>query len=440
MRASAWKIGVTAGLGGLLFGFDTAVIAGTTDALTAIFHLTPVALGFTVTSALLGTIPGAAFAGIPSDRIGRRASLKILGLIYVVSALGCAFAPNWPIFLFFRIIGGLGIGGCSVVAPMYIAEVSPAEHRGRMVGLFQLNVVFGILLAYVSNFLVSLLHFGALEWRWKFGVAAIPAALFYAMLHGIVESPRWLLSKHRESEAKFSLQRIGSADPEGEFVRIRFAIRTEEEQQGGSLFSRQVRKPVLLAITIAAFNQLSGINAILYYLNDIFGAAGFSKLTGNIQAVIVGVTNLVFTMIAMNFIDRFGRRFLLLVGSVGTALALGVIALIFHSGQHAQWLLWMLILFIASFAFSQGAVVWVYISEIFPNNVRASGQSLGSLTHWVLNAAITLLFPQIAVHSHAAPFYFFSGMMILQFILVATVFPETRARNLESIEGDFFHV
>jgi SP family arabinose:H+ symporter-like MFS transporter len=439
MRASVWKIGITAGLGGLLFGFDTAVIAGTTDALTKIFHLSPAQLGFTVTSALLGTIPGAAFAGVPSDRIGRRASLKILGLIYVISALGCALAWNWPVFLIFRVIGGIGIGGCSVVAPMYIAEVSPAQHRGRMVGLFQLNVVFGILLAYVSNFIVSLLHFGAMEWRWKFGVAAIPALLFFAMLYGIVESPRWLLSKHRETEAKDSLIQIGGADPDEEFSRIRFSIRAEQKQQKGSLLSSHVRKPVLLAITIAAFNQLSGINAILYYLNDIFGAAGFSKLSGNVQAVIVGVTNLAFTLIAMSFIDRFGRRFLLLVGSVGTAIALGATAFIFQSGQHAQWLLWMLILFIASFAFSQGAVVWVYISEIFPNNVRASGQSLGSLTHWVLNAVITLVFPLIAVHSHAVPFYFFSAMMVLQFILVATLFPETRARNLESIESDFFH-
>ncbi len=439
MRSSVWKIGLTAGLGGLLFGFDTAVIAGTTDALTAVYHLSPVALGLTVTSALLGTIPGAAFAGIPSDRIGRRASLKILGLIYVISALGCALAWNWHAFLFFRIIGGVGIGGCSVVAPMYIAEVSPAEYRGRMVGLFQLNVVFGILLAYLSNFVVSLFHLGIVEWRWKFGVAAIPAALFFAMLYGIAESPRWLLAKHRESEAKFNLELIGNADPEAEFTRIQLSLRAEKGQDAGSLLSRHVRKPVLLAITIAAFNQLSGINAILYYLNDIFGAAGFSKLTGNIQAVIVGVTNLIFTMIAMNFIDRFGRRFLLLVGSVGTALALGSTARIFQTGQHANWLLWMLILFIASFAFSQGAVVWVYISEIFPNNVRAAGQSLGSLTHWVLNAVITLVFPLVAVHSHAVPFYFFSAMMVLQFILVASIFPETRARNLESIEGDFFH-
>jgi MFS transporter, SP family, arabinose:H+ symporter len=439
VRASVWKIGIIAGLGGLLFGFDTAVIAGATDALTSAFHLTPFQLGLTVASALLGTIPGAAFAGIPSNRFGRRASLKALGLIYVASALGCAFAWNWPAFLFFRIIGGLGIGGCSVVAPMYIAEISPAAHRGRMVGLFQVNVVLGILLAYVSNFLVSLLHFGALEWRWKFGVAAIPAMLFWSMLFGIVESPRWLLTKRRDAEARASLEQIGNSDPEGEYTRIRLALRTEEAQNVRALLSPHVRKPVFLAVTIAALNQLSGINAILYYLNDIFAAAGFSKLSGNVQAVIVGVTNLVFTLIAMNYIDRFGRRFLLLVGSIGTVIALGCTAAIFQTGRHAEWLLWMLILFIASFAFSQGAVVWVYISEIFPNHVRASGQSLGSMTHWVMNAIITLVFPLIAVHSHALPFYFFSSMMALQFVLVATVFPETRARNLESIESEFLH-
>jgi len=440
MRASAWKIGITAGLGGLLFGFDTAVIAGTTDALAGVFHLTPFELGFTVASALLGTIPGAALAAVPSDRFGRRSTLKALGLIYVVSAVGCAFAWNWPVFLIFRMIGGLGIGGCSVVAPMYIAEVSPAAHRGRMVGLFQVNVVIGILLAYVSNFLVSLLSFGAYEWRWKFGVAAVPAMLFWLMLFGIVESPRWLLSKRRDVEARASLERIGNEDPDGEYARIRFALRNEEAQNVTALFSPQIRKPVFLAITIAALNQLSGINAILYYLNDIFAAAGFNKLSGNVQAVIVGLTNLVFTLIAMNFIDRFGRRFLLLVGSIGTAIALGCTAGIFQTGHHAQWLLWMLIVFIASFAFSQGAVVWVYISEIFPNHVRAAGQSLGSMTHWILNAVITLVFPLIAVHSHAVPFYFFSAMMALQFVLVATVFPETRARNLESIENEFLHV
>src|SRR5438067_4205664 len=274
MRASVWKIGI---------------IAGATDALTSAFHLTPFELGLTVTSALLGTIPGAAFAGIPGNSFGGRASLKALGLIYVVSALGCAFAWNWPAFLVFRIIGGLGIGGCSVGAPMYIAEVSPAAHRGRMVGLFQVNVVIGILLAYVSNFLVSLLRFGAYEWRWKFGVAAVPAMLFWLMLFGIVESPRWLLGKRRDVEARESLERIGNDDPDGEYARIRFALRTEEAQNVTALFSPQGRKPVFLAVTIAAVNQLSGINAILYYLNDIFAAAGFSKLSGNVQAVIVGL-------------------------------------------------------------------------------------------------------------------------------------------------------
>jgi sugar porter (SP) family MFS transporter len=440
MRASTWKIGITAGLGGLLFGFDTAVIAGTTDAITQLFHLTPAQLGITVTSALLGTIPGAAFAGIPSDRFGRRTCLKVLGLIYIISALGCALAWDWPSFLIFRTIGGIGIGGCSVVAPMYIAEVSPAEHRGRMVGMFQINVVLGILVAYVSNFIISMMHFGAMEWRWKFGVASIPAAFFFLMLFSIPESPRWLLGRSRETEARVSLEQIGSEDPEQEYSRIALALRNEAQTTQGRLFARNLRKPVFLAIAIAALNQLSGINAILYYLNDIFAAAGFSKLSGNIQAVVVGVTNLLFTMLAMNYIDRFGRRFLLLTGSVGTALALAATGFIFQTAQHRDRLLWMLILFIAAFAFSQGAVVWVYISEIFPNNVRAAGQSLGSMTHWVLNAAISLAFPLVAVHSHAVPFYFFAAMMVLQFFLVLTVFPETRGRNLESIESDYFHV
>lgn len=440
MRASTWKIGITAGLGGLLFGFDTAVIAGTTDAITQLFHLTPAQLGITVTSALLGTIPGAAFAGIPSDRFGRRACLKVLGLIYVVSALGCALAWDWPSFLIFRTIGGIGIGGCSVVAPMYIAEVSPAEHRGRMVGMFQINVVLGILIAYVSNFLISMLHFGTFEWRWKFGVASIPAAFFFFMLFSIPESPRWLLGRGRETQARSSLAQIGSENPEQEYSRITLALKNEAEMSRGRLFARNLRKPIFLAVSIAALNQLSGINAILYYLNDIFAAAGYSKLSGNIQAVVVGVTNLLFTLFAMNYIDRFGRRFLMLVGSVGTAIALAGTGYIFQTDQHQNRLLWMLILFIAAFAFSQGAVVWVYISEIFPNNVRAAGQSLGSMTHWVLNAAISLAFPLVAVHSHAIPFYFFAAMMVVQFFLVLTVFPETRGRNLESIESDYIHI
>ncbi|HEY0265031.1 MAG TPA: sugar porter family MFS transporter [Granulicella sp.] len=440
MRSSVWKISAAAGLGGLLFGFDTAVIAGTTDAITNVFHLNAAQLGFTVTSALLGTIPGAAFAAIPSDRFGRKACLKALGLIYLVSALGCALATNWPVFLLFRTIGGLGIGGCSVVAPMYIAETSPADRRGRMVAMFQLNVVLGIVLAYLSNFLITAMHLGDGDWRWKFGVAAVPAAFFFLVLFGVAESPRWLLSKGREDEARANLLLTGAENPEQEFARIRTSLRSEHGAQAASLWAKHLRKPVFLAVCIAALNQLSGINAILYYLNAIFEAAGFSQLSGNLQAVIVGVTNLLFTMLAMTYIDRFGRRFLLLVGSVGTMAALAGTAYIFQTGQHAQWLLWMLIGFIASFAFSQGAVVWVYISEIFPNNVRASGQSLGSLTHWVLNAAITLAFPWVAVRSHALPFYFFAAMMALQFVLVWTVFPETRGRNLESIESDFFPV
>lgn len=423
-----------AALGGLLFGFDTAVIAGTTAALTKTYSLSPAMLGFTVSSALWGTILGAMFAGWPGDRFGRRDSLRIMAVFYVLSAAGCAFAWNWYSLLFFRFLGGLGIGGSSVLGPMYIAEVAPAKWRGRLVGLFQFNVVAGILVAYFSNYLIGLTSFGATEWRWKLGVSGIPAALFLLMLFFIPRSPRWLAAKQRTEEARDVLRLIGEEDVERELQDIVRSIDVEHTHGHEPLFTRKYARPVFLAIAIGFFNQMLGVNAILYYLNDIFARAGFDKVSGDLQAVAIGVTNLIAVIIAMSLIDRAGRRMLLLVGSVGCAFCLAGVAWVFATNSHPSLLLWLLVGFIAFFSFSQGAVIWVYISEVFPNRVRAKGQSLGSFTHWAMNAFVSGLFPVVASYSHAAPFAFFAVMACAQFFVVMSFFPETKGISLEEMQ------
>jgi sugar porter (SP) family MFS transporter len=434
LNASLLKSTIVAALGGLLFGFDTAVISGTTGALTLTYGLSPKLLGITVASAIWGTVLGAMLAGLPGERFGRRDSLRGLAILYLVSALGCAGAWSWSSLVMFRFIGGLGIGGSSVLGPMYIAEIAPAKLRGRLVGLFQFNVVFGILLAYFSNYVIGLTHRGASEWRWQLGITALPAALFFVMLFMIPRSPRWLVKQGRIEEARTVLRVIGEKDFERELQEIVQSIDSEKSQSGEALFSRKYAFPIFLAVSIGMFNQLSGINAILYYLNDIFAHAGYSKLSGNIQAVAVGATNLLFTMIAMSVIDKLGRKTLLLVGSVGTAICLAGVALIFFTGQHQSWLLWLLIGYIAFFAFSQGAVIWVYISEVFPNTVRAKGQSLGSFSHWFMNALISGIFPLMAASSGAYPFVFFSIMMAAQFFVVLFVYPETKGYSLEEMQ------
>ena len=427
------KSTVVASLGGLLFGFDTAVIAGTTHALTETFHLSAAALGMTVSAALLGTILGSMLAGIPGDKIGRRDSLRLLAVLYLVSALGCAFALNWSALVFFRFIGGLGIGGSSVLGPMYIAEVAPAKWRGRLVGLFQFNIVFGILLAYFSNYIVGTMQLGAAEWRWKLGIPALPAVFFLVMLFGIPRSPRWLVKKQRVQEAREVLRMTGEENYEQELQEIIVSI-DAEHVANDPLFSWKYRLPIFLAISIGMFNQLSGINAILYYLNDIFAYAGFDKVSSDLKAVAIGGTNLLFTMLAMSVIDRLGRKKLLLIGSVGTAACLGGVATIFLTGRHQNLLVWLLIGYIAFFAFSQGAVIWVYLSEVFPNRVRAKGQSLGSFAHWFMNAAISGVFPLMAARSGGYPFVFFSFMMVIQFVVVLFFYPETKGVSLEEMQ------
>ncbi len=434
LNALLVKSTIVAALGGLLFGFDTAVIAGATSALVNLYHLTPASLGLTVAVALWGTIIGAMLAGIPGDRFGRRDSLRGLAILFFVSAVGCAAAWSWLSFVLFRFIAGLAIGGSSVLGPMYIAEIAPAKWRGRLVGFFQFNVVFGILLAYLSNYLIGTLSLGDAEWRLKLGISALPAALFFLMLLVIPRSPRWLVKKGRLVEAGQVLLQLGDTNEQDDLRQIVASIDAEHAGAKQRLFSRKFHFPILLAVLVAMFNQLAGINSILYYLNDIFGRAGFTKVSGDLQAVVIGATNLLFTTIAMVVIDKLGRKTMLLIGSVGTCLCLAIVSLLFHTGKHENLLIWPLIGYIAFFAFSQGAVIWVYISEVFPNAVRAKGQALGSFTHWLMTAILSWLFPLLSAHSPSVPFAFFSVMMAAQFFVVLAVFPETKGISLEEMQ------
>jgi len=421
-------------LGGFLFGFDTAVISGTTQALTIVYHLSPEQLGLTVSMALIGTVIGAMTAGIPGQKYGGRETLRVLAVCYVISALGCAFAWNWYVLLAARFIGGIGIGGSSVLGPVYIAELAPAKLRGRLVGMFQINIVIGILMAYLSNYIIARFALGDAEWRWQLGIAAIPAFIFLILLFGIPPSSRWLVTQKRVEEAHGVLQSMGAEDAEGELREIVDSIHLDKLQTSEPLFQWKYRLPIFLAITIGMFNQLAGINAILYYLNDIFAAAGYDKISGGLQAVAIGSMNLVATLLGMTMIDKLGRKTLLLIGAVGTAACLFGVSAVFYTQTHRSSLLWLLVAYIAFFAISQGAVIWVYIGEVFPNRVRAKGQGLGSSSHWVMNALIAYYFPQVAKGSGGAPFLLFGAMMIVQFVVVLLFYPETKGVSLEQLQ------
>jgi SP family arabinose:H+ symporter-like MFS transporter len=434
MNANLAKATAVGALGGLLFGFDTAVISGTTHSLTIAYGLSPKALGITVAMALIGTIIGAMTAGIPGQEWGGRETLRVLAVFYVISALGCAFAWSWHALIVARFIGGLGIGGSSVLGPVYIAELAPAKTRGRLVGTFQINIVIGILLAYLSNYLIGRIGLGAAEWRWQLGIAAAPAFLFLVLLFGIPPSSRWLVTQKRVEEARSVLQMMGAENPDGELREIVDSVHLERLQTSEPLFSWKYRFPLFLAITIGMFNQLSGINAILYYLNDIFAAAGYSKMSGDLQTVAVGGMNLAATLLGMSVIDKLGRKTLLLIGSVGTAACLFGVSWVFFANSYQSYLLVFLVAYIAFFAISQGAVIWVYISEVFPNRVRAKGQGVGSSSHWIMNAIIAYKFPQLAQSSGAYPFVFFGAMMVVQFFVVLFFYPETKGYTLEKMQ------
>lgn len=429
---------LVAALGGLLFGFDTAVISGTTDALRAEFALSDNLLGFTVASALMGTILGSLGAGRPADAIGRRGTLALLGIVYFVSSLGCAFAWGWWPFLLFRFLGGLAVGGASVVSPLYIAEISPAYYRGRMVAITQFNVVFGILLAYLSNYLIGGLHLGENEWRWMFGVMAAPSMLFFLLIFFTPQSPRWLVARGRLEEARTVLQRCGSdtGSIEDEIQEIQHSMDLAHHRLREPFYTRRYLRPILLAVAIAGFNQLSGINAVLYYTPSIFKMAGAGLESALWQSVIVGFTMLVFTLLAMAVIDHFGRRRLMIAGSAGYIAGLLGASYAFYAKVDGPLLLVSLLVFIAAHGFGQGAVIWVFISEIFPNRVRARGQALGSFTHWAMNAAISWTFPIIAAAAGWKAFAFYALCMVGQLIWVLTVMPETKGVSLEKIQQE----
>ena len=431
------KATLTGALGGLLFGFDTVVIAGAIDALVKLYHLSPQDKGLTVSIGLVGTVIGALGAGQVGQRLGSRETLRITAILYVVSAVGCGLAWDWPSFMVFRFIGGLGIGASSVLGPVYIAELAPAKWRGRMVAAFQFNVVFGIMVAYTSNYVIRTMHLGATEWRWQVGVAGIPAVGFLVLLFGIPRSPRWSASKNRIDEALAVLKMMGDPNPEAELADIRAALAQEHASAHERVFQWKYRYPLFLAISIGAFNQLAGINAILYYINDIFASAGFSQISGDQQAIAIGATNFAFMLVGMSLIDKLGRKTLLLVGAAGCSACLAGVAWVFSTHSHPAALLWLLVTFIAFFSVSQGAVIWVYIGEIFPTSVRAKGQGVGSASHWFMNALIAQMFPVVVSKmSTATPFVFFAAATVVQFIVVALFFPETKGQTLEQLQRE----
>ncbi|WP_460615605.1 sugar porter family MFS transporter [Hymenobacter seoulensis] len=427
-----WSLVVA--LGGFLFGFDTAVISGAEKAIQQLWGLSSVEHGFTIAVALIGTVFGAIFGGIPSDKLGRRQTLIGIAVLYLVSALGAALTNSWVAFMVFRFLGGLGVGASSVTAPLYISEVAPAAKRGQMVAMFQFNIVFGILAAYLSNYLLT--GSGEQDWRWMLGVQAVPALAFFLLLFRVPESPRWLLGKGRVEEGRAIMHRIDPAVADQEVANILTANAADEAGGGESLFARQYRGPVMLAILFAVFNQVSGINAIIYYAPRIFEMTGLGKGSALLSSAGIGLVNFLFTLLAMNFIDRFGRRKLMLIGSFGLIATLGLVARAFYTQQFGGMMVPVLLfVYIAFFAFSQGAVIWVFISEIFPNTVRAKGQALGSSTHWIMAAIIAFTFPYFAEKLGGGhTFLFFSVMMVLQLLFVWRMMPETKGTSLEQLE------
>ncbi len=435
MNARVFFWSLTSALAGFLFGFDTVVISGAEKTIQSLWGLSPGLHGIAMASALYGTVVGSLIGGWPADRFGRKATLLWIGALYFVGAVGSGLATNVAMFIVARVIGGLGIGISTVAAPLYISEIAPPKQRGRLTGMFQFNIVLGILIAFVSNALLA--GIGENAWRWMLGVAAFPSLLYALLCFGLPESPRWLLGRKGDRAGGLRvLQRIqpeaSKAEVEAEANEIVAA--SSGKVSSAHFWTRRLRKPILLAILIAFFNQLSGINAILYFAPRIFELTGLAAKAALLQSIGIGVTNLVFTFVGLWLIDRLGRRTLLFIGSFGYIGSLGLVAWAFFT-QHFVIVPICIFAFIAAHAIGQGAVIWVFISEIFPNRHRAEGQALGSFTHWIFAALLTTFFPRmVSSFPPGYVFSFFAGMMVLQLIWVKTLVPETKGVPLEHIQ------
>lgn len=429
-----WSI--TVALGGLLFGFDTAVISGAEKSIQDYWHLNSFQHGFTMSIALFGTVIGAALGSIPSDALGRKKTLVIIAVLFLCSSIFTALATNWYLFLLFRFFGGLGVGASSVTAPVYISEISSAKNRGRLVALFQFNIVLGILLSYLSNYLIGITG-GDHSWRLMLGIMAIPSAIFLVLLRFVPESPRWLILKRGKIDEGRKILSI--IDPHHYETEVDYLVNQrakKDSKRAEKLFQPKYKKPIFLAVLFAIFNQVSGINAIIYYAPRIFESSGLTTNSSLLSSVAVGGVNFIFTLLALTLIDRFGRRKLMLIGTFGLITTLGFVAYLFmHQTSSQMAVLCFLLAYIAFFAISQGACIWVFISEIFPNSVRAKGQTLGSLTHWVMATIITFVFPVVSEGiGEGFIFYFFCAMMIVQLFFVIKYMPETKGESLEELE------
>lgn len=429
-----WVWSLVAALAGFLFGFDTVVISGADKQLQELWNTSDAFHGSIVMAmALWGTVVGAILGGIPTNSYGRRNTLIGIGVLYLVSALGSSLATDPITFAIFRFLGGLGVGASTIAAPAYVSEIAPSKSRGKLVSLYQFNIVFGILIAFLSNYLLR--DFGNQPWRWMIGAEAVPAVLYLILVFFIPKSPRWLFSKGKEAKAKKVLQIIQPNSIELDKTLKELRAQAEVEEVNENIFMKKYRFPLMLAFLIAFFNQLSGINAFLYYAPRIFETAGLGESTALLSSIGVGAVNLVFTLFGVFLIDKVGRKKLMLFGSIGYIISLNLVAAAFFLNWGGMWVPIFLFLFIASHAIGQGAVIWVFISEIFPNKLRASGQAFGSSTHWVLAAIIPSLVPLL--FSTIGPGYvfaFFAFMMVLQLLFVIFIMPETKGKSLEDIE------
>lgn len=436
-RIFLWS--VTSAFAGFLFGFDTVVISGAEQMIQKVWSLSPAIHGLALASALYGTVMGAVFGGWPTDRFGRKPTLLFIGVLYLISALGCAYANGVGMFIVARFLGGIGIGISTVAAPLYISEIAPPAYRGRLAGMFQFNIVFGIIIAYVSNAVIA--NFGGDNaWRWMLGIAALPSAIYAALCFGLPESPRWLIGRKGDRSAGIKVLRLIESGDSQEKLEARadelMLAAREEKNMASSFWTWRLRVPILLAFLIAFFNQLSGINAVLYFAPRIFEMTGLGEKAALLQSVSIGITNLIFTFVGLWLIDRVGRRTLLYIGSFGYIASLGMTAWSFFT-HHYSIVPTCIFAFIASHAVGQGAVIWVFISEIFPNRHRAEGMAFGSSTHWVFAALLTTFFPaMVTAFAPGYVFLFFSFMMMLQLLWVKTMVPETKGRSLEEIQHD----